>query len=131
VSFSLFLLQFLRTEDCDNGDKTPWGLHAGALHLEAIKILINSLQLILDEVDNLSNAIVDFSCQHWARVFDALVHDVQESFDHLELTRFLVKEQSNVSSALKNVHVIVLQSWIGLLVLKCSMTLKKFFKMLL
>jgi hypothetical protein len=78
-------------EDYDDDDETPWGLHTGALHLEAIKILINSLQLILDEADNSIDTIVDFSCQYWARVFDTLVHNVQESFLDLEFTRLSVK----------------------------------------
>jgi hypothetical protein len=78
-------------EDYDDDDESPWGLHTGALHLEAIKILINSLQLIIDEADNSSDTIFDFSCQYWARVFDTLVHNVQESFEDLELTRFSVK----------------------------------------
>jgi hypothetical protein len=78
-------------EDYDDDDETPWGLHTGALHLEAIKILINSLQLIIDEADNSSDTIVDFSCQYWARVFDTLVRDIQESFEDFELTRLSAK----------------------------------------
>ncbi len=42
----------------------------------------------------------------------------------------MVKEQSNVSSMLKNVFDIMLRNWNGLLVLKCSTTLKKFYKTL-
>jgi hypothetical protein len=78
-------------EDDDDVDDEPWGLHRGALHLEAIKILINSLQIILDEADNSRYPIVDFSSQFWARVFDTLVHNVQESSEDLEFTRFSVK----------------------------------------
>jgi hypothetical protein len=80
-------------DDSDDDDETPWGLHTGALHLEAVKILINSLQLILDEADdtNSRDPIVDFSCQYWARVFDTLVHNIQESSEDLDLTRFSVK----------------------------------------
>jgi hypothetical protein len=78
-------------EDYDDDDETPWGLHTGALHLDAIKILINSLQLNINEADNSSDTTVDFSCQYWARVFDTLVHNVQESFVDLEFTRLSAK----------------------------------------
>ena len=85
-------------DDCDDDyyydddDEIPWGLHSGALHLEALKVLINSLQLILEQVGNSRDPIVDFSpCQYWARVFDTLVHNVQEFSEDLEITRFSVK----------------------------------------
>jgi hypothetical protein len=50
---------------------------------------------------------------------------------HLFLMVKEQSEQSNVTSMLKNIFVIMLQNWNGPLVLKCLITLKKFFKTLL